>query len=269
MRRGSAKSFSTISIIFLIFSAFFNLASYTFDQVIIHNEEKIREIKRILEIKKTNLYNLNSSLNLSQDLAYDFGHEANKFLSILDFDTRAYGLFNNEETFRDNFKLDLKKLDATKYSKSYQNKIIKNLNLYNQRIDNLYEVFDTYFTYGITKELLKDKEEYKNFIYKKYSKIPEELIKEYFEKDTDRYESYSKFYDKISSLFDVSGDLREIYIFLQENFSSSYVEYFNSLEKFSSDQNKTNYYILLSIVSQILGLTFLLLLFRNLINEII
>ena len=95
------------------------------------------------------------------------------------------------------------------------------------------------------------------------------MIKEYFEKDTDRYESYSKFYDKISSLFDVSGDLREIYIFLQENFSSSYVEYFDSLEKFSSDQNKTNYYILLSIVSQILGLTFLLLLFRNLINEII
>lgn len=269
MRRGSAKSFSTISIIFLIFSAFFNLASYTFDQVIIHNEEKIREIRRILEMKKSNLYNLNSSLNLSQDLAYDFGYEANIFLSILDFDTRAYDLFNKEETFLDNFKLDLKEIDAKKYSKSYQDKIIKNLNLYNQRIDNLYEVFDTYFTFGITKELLKNTEEYQNFINKKYSKIPEELIKEYFEKDTDRYKSYSKFYEKIGNLFDVSADLREISIFLQENFSNKYVEYFDSLEKFSTDQNKTNYYILLSIASQILGLTFLLLLFRNLINEII
>ena len=45
MRRGSAKSFSIINIIFLILSALFNLASYTFDQVIIHNEEKIRELK--------------------------------------------------------------------------------------------------------------------------------------------------------------------------------------------------------------------------------
>ena len=56
--------------------------------------------------------------------------------------------------------------------------------------------------------------------------------------------AYSKFYEKITSLDDASGDLREIYIFLQENFSISYVEYFDSLEKFSSDQNKTNYYIL-------------------------
>ena len=136
----------------------------------------------------------------------------------MEFNTKAYGLFNNEETFRDNFKLDLKKLDATKYSKSYLNKIIKNLNLSNQRIDNLYEIFDTYFTYGITKELLEDKEEYKNFINKKYSKISEELIKEYFEKDTDRYKAYSKFYEKITSLDDASGDLREIYIFFKKIF---------------------------------------------------
>jgi valyl-tRNA synthetase len=74
-------------------------------------------------------------------------------------------------------------------------------------------------------------------------------------------------YDIILTLTESSNDIQEIYSFLQENFTNKYVEYYDSLERYSSNQNTKNYYILFSIVSQILGLTFLLLLFRNLINE--
>ena len=73
--------------------------------------------------------------------------------------------------------------------------------------------------------------------------------------------------DNIDVTRTYTNDIQEIYSFLQENFTNKYVEYYNSLERYSSNQNTKNYYILFSIVSQILGLTFLLLLFRNLINE--
>jgi hypothetical protein len=267
MRRGSAQSFSKLSVIFLLLSAFFNLTSYTFDQIIIHNEDKTRHLKQSLEIKRSDLYNLNTSLNVAQDLSYEIGFEANKFLSLISFDAKAYGAFINEEIFVDNLILNIEALDTDSLSKTYKNKLIKNINLYNLRVDNLYKVFETYFSTGHTKKLIEDKEEYSNFVNKKYKKIPIKFTEDYFKEETDRYQMYSKIYDIIVTLTDSSNDIREIYSFLQENFTNKYVEYYDSLERYSSNQNTKNYYILFSIVSQILGLTFLLLLFRNLINE--
>ena len=128
MRRGSAQSFSKLSVIFLLLSAFFNLTSYTFDQIIIHNEDKTRHLKQSLEIKRSDLYNLNTSLNVAQDLSYEIGFEANKFLSLISFDAKANGAFINEEIFVDNLILNIEALDTDTLSKTYKNKLIKNIN---------------------------------------------------------------------------------------------------------------------------------------------
>jgi len=97
--------------------------------------------------------------------------------------------------------------------------------------------------------------------------IPENYKEDYFKEGADKYQYYQEIYYYIRDFKRKGRDIDELSLELQKNFSNKYADYFYSLEEFSSDQNNTNYFILLSIFSQILGLTFLLLLFRNLIYE--
>ena len=99
MRRGKAKKFSYLSIIFLLFAGFFNLVSYTFDQIIVQYEDKIRNLDRDLRIDRNNLNNLSSSINFLQDLSYEMDYETNKLLTLLGFNAKAYATFKNEDTF--------------------------------------------------------------------------------------------------------------------------------------------------------------------------
>ena len=79
------------------------------------------------------------------------------------------------------------------------------------------------------------------------------------------YEIYSEIYEKISKL----REHRYSYDYLLSNAENKYVtkfsNFFNFVDTYAEQQNKINYYILLSIISQILGILFILLLFKNII----
>jgi len=267
MRRGTAKKFSFSSMVFLLLAAIFNLISYTFDQIIVQDEDHIRNLSRNLQIDRNNLNNLNSSINFLQDLAYDIDYETNKLLTSIAFNAKAYATFNNEKLFEGSLILDLDNLDKDRLSKLYKQKLVENIEQTNLRIENLYRVFKSNFSAGLSYDLIKDTEIFKVIENQEISKIPNNLKKDYFKQGADRYLYYTEIYNYIAKFKDVGSDLEDLGLNLQKNFSNNYVDYFTSLEKFSSDQNNTNYYILLSIFSQILGLTFLLFLFRNLIYE--
>lgn len=267
MRRGRARNFSILSITFLILAAFFNLVSYAFDQIIVQDEDKIRKLQRSLQIDRNNLNNLGSSINFLQDLSYEIDYESNKLLSLLGFNAKAYATFKNEDIFEDSLVLNISKIDNERLSNVYKEKLKENIDQTNLRIDNLYKVFEYNFSSGLGYDLIKETDVFKSIELRKISKIPESYKEDYFKKETDRYKLYSEIYKYISELTSFAEDLGDLGLSLQENFSNNYVDYYNSLDEFSSDQNNTNYFILFSIFSQILGLTFLLLLFRYLINE--
>ena len=248
-------------------AAFFNLVSYSLDQIIVQDEDKLRKLQRNLQLDRNNLNNLGSSINFLQDLSYEIDYESNKLLSLVGFNAKAFATFKNEDMFDDNLILDVSKIDNDRLSGVYKEKLIENIDQTNLRIDNLYKVFNFNFSSGLGYELIKDTDVFKTVELKKISKIPENYKEDYFKEGTDRYKFYSEIYNYISNLTTFAEDLGDLGLSLQENFSNEYVDYYNSLDQFSSDQNNTNYFILFSIFSQILGLTFLLLLFRNLINE--
>ena len=267
MRRKIGKKISTFSIIYLMLAGVFNLISYGFDQIIVQYEDRIRNLDRNLQIDRNNLINLNSSINLLQDLGYEIDYESNKLLSLLGFNVNAYATFKNKDIFEKNFIFGADKVDTIKLTKLYKEKLIENIDQANLRIKNLYKVFESNFSSGLSYELMKDKTIFLEMKNRLMPTIPENYKEDYFKEGADKYQYYQEIYYYIRDFKRKGRDIDKLSLELQKNFSNKYADYFYSLEEFSSDQNNTNYFILLSIFSQILGLTFLLLLFRNLIYE--
>ena len=92
MRRSS--TINKYIIIFLILSGFFNLLSYSLDQLVVQQEDKIRDLARELQFERTKLESLTYSLNTLQDLRYTTSRSAQNFFSSLDFNSKVAQIFN-------------------------------------------------------------------------------------------------------------------------------------------------------------------------------
>ena len=54
----------------------------------------------------------------------------------------------------------------------------------------------------------------------------------------------------------------------QDKYVKNFSNFYNLIDDYAEQQNKINYYILLSIMSQILGILFILLLFKSIIFKL-
>ena len=63
------------------------------------------------------------------------------------------------------------------------------------------------------------------------------------------------------------GTRREFIEKIDKIYIKTFIQYLNVSDVYADIKNKNNFFILLSIASQILGITFLLLLFRSLVSE--
>ena len=86
-------------------------------------------------------------------------------------------------------------------------------------------------------------------------------------RDDRNYEIYSQLKNKISD-FNAYEATFDFYLNTAENkYVTNFSDFFNFVDKYAEQQNKINYYILLSIISQILGILFILLLFKSILNK--
>ena len=84
--------------------------------------------------------------------------------------------------------------------------------------------------------------------------------------NNENYRIYSEVYNKITRY----GDIQYLSLYYlrvyEEEYINTFSNFFKTLDEYAEQKNKINYYILLSIISQILSLLFLLILFRSLIK---
>ncbi len=261
-------------IILVILSGIFNLLSYSFDQLVVQAELTNRNLERQLVSQRIELETLSYEITTLNDLSFDVINSANYFYKHLP--TNLYGslsfLGENPKS-----KLKWEKF----YKKELQNKIGNNFII---KLDELIAYFNnkTDDIDNIFKSIYPDPVIYKNILGENYSikdiKIERNLLKKfdpYFEedqkklneKDNVNFEIYSTIYKKITEFRNLEY---EFYRYLQKS-EGEYVEKFGSflnfVDKYAQVQNKINYFILLSIISQIFGILFILLLFKSLISN--
>ena len=92
MRRSPIVNRATI--IFLILSGMFNLLSYSLDQMVVQQEDNIREVTREMNLQKTELNTLRQSLNTLEDLTYSTDRSLQNLLNNLDNISRFVQFFN-------------------------------------------------------------------------------------------------------------------------------------------------------------------------------
>ncbi len=263
MRRIKKPSFKII--ILVILSGIFNLLSYSFDQLVIQSELKNRELERELTSSRIDLETLSYEISTLNDLSNDINKSSFYF-----FKHTSINMFNS------GFFLTDPKLQEVKPNNIFKDNISKKIGMtylenlnemildFNNKVDEIETVSNSIFPNATYLSPLKN------------IKISEKLINDFIpaqvEDDTEQkkidqknYEIYSDIYDKITKL----REHRYVYDFIlikaEDKYITKFSNFFNFVDTYAEQQNKINYYILLSIISQILGILFILLLFKNII----
>lgn len=282
MRRKILKNKSII--ISLVIVATFTFLSFFFDQLVVQQENNIRKKNTEISNKKIelsqNLFLLNSIFNISKDLSYstrlrkttlddaysrrslfsnpeDYGNSKDEILlsgvagfqKHLEYHDEIYlTVLNNHNKKTDTVKFYL---DNFKKNKVY----LKAIEMSKWNLNYLLEDLDKYY---ITED------EFEKFRQLRKTKIDWDL---FVTNNDPHYNFYSKIRDKLHDLGYLADTLyaaSEDVIILHIN---GIKDYENSLINFSKVKNKKNFYILLSILFQILALTSLMFLFKIIINQ--
>ena len=272
MRRGKL---SNKSIFFIIMAGFFTLGSYFLDQQVIQKEDKIRD--QLLSIEK--LYQKISQENtnwvsttLLSDRVMFKSHQASSFSTI---NYKIHLLIDNQDKFIDSFDEDkIKKsvraslylqyvdmrdsfislkntVNTMNFSQSnYDNTAVRN------KVINLFTWEDTFF--------IKNEEKYfNNETLKKVSSNSLTLDnKDNFIRSL--YEETIKLNEIFFSNIQVLDELSDFYFEKEELLT---VNYDSLILEQGKIKIQKNYFILSSILFQILSLLSFLLLFRNFINS--
>ena len=159
MRRSSA--INKYIIIFLILSGFFNLLSYSLDQLVVQQEDKIRDLTRELQFERTKLESLTYSLNTLEDLRYPTSRSAQNFFPSLDFNSKVAQIFNPYSSTK-SVKEKYSKQNVIKLNEIYKVKLHELVDKVNKTIDETEKIFTTNFSSGVAHELVKDDIAYKN-----------------------------------------------------------------------------------------------------------
>ena len=286
MRREQQKNNKLIIIIVL--AGISTLLSFFFDQRVIQTEDKIRELEVKLNDKRFNITNLQSTINSTNELSYNILKSINYFKNRIDLFYHYNQILNvqvfgtkDEKTdyFKDIEKDKLLKLkaefkkNAEDTLKSYDFKIDEITILNNQILKNKFvqEIVNNNDGYEIMKgdfSNYKAKDKIKKFPFDKYLPDKElfEMSEEEFQNQDD-YKVYSEIRDPMSEIDDIEDEYWDLLQGLNIKYNNYYIFFSEELEYYGTQKNKNNLYILLSIFFQILSLTILLILFKEMINQ--
>ena len=260
MRR--ARIISKKIIILVILSGFFNLLSYSFDQLVIQSELKNRELERKLISSRIELETLSYEISTLTDLSFDIFKSSNYFFSHLD--ANIYGpqlLFNHERV--------IEILGEDKSNKIGNKLLIKfqeYISDFNIKIDEIDKIFKSIFPLSTTVFPILDLKIDENIL-DKFNPYETDDEKEQKKRDDENYLIYSKIWEVLYE-FDSYEFHFDYYLNIAESkYVKNFSNFFNFVDEFAEQQNKINYFILLSIISQILGILFILLLFKSIINQ--
>ncbi len=270
MRRSSA--INKYIIIFLILSGFFNLLSYSLDQLVVQQEDKIRDLTRELQFERTKLESLTYSLNTLADLRYTTSRSAQNFFASLDFNSKVAQIFNPYSSTK-SVKEKYSKQNVIKLNEIYKVKLHELVDKVNKTIDETEKIFTTNFSSGIAYEFVKDDIAYKNLSEFRKIKISKNIFEEFnFNKEVNdsninkNYAIYNQFYDALNDIHLSERDIEELLKKIQPYYINIFAAYFDYLDFYAEQKNRKNFYILSSIIAQILGITFFLLLFRSILK---
>ena len=291
MRRGVKDK---ISIILIIIIGIFTIFSYVFDQMVIRKEDDLRINQIKFENINTKLSRLNS---ISNQLYSTYETTLRKNINLKRYKNywlKSILLITNYDDITPNLK-DKEIISTFNYDPEYLEDLIKSRNIehfreiiyainsHTEKLYNIYswniDFFPQYLDEGIYNgpeiEFTKTFEENKIIFYEKdfqnYVDVvvsnnkKEEAIKNYQIKNWIDLNKYSSLLMK--KLDDLSFSTLDDSYLIDDIILKNEKLRFQVMEDLKRISSKKNYFILASIISQIISLLFLLILFRNLIKN--
>ena len=274
MRRGKLN---TISIKLVVLIAFFTLISFVFDQLVIQTENKIRDVDFEYERNFNEYLRTKSVLFNVNDLVYRTRVKGENFIDRAEILEKAiYNIkFNKvyfENNFNDIFDSDLNQNLQTIFINRYKS-------MYLEIFEESSDLFK--LARGLPIRAMKEK-----IFLDENQKVVDSMwgLEKVLNSNIEFYDTY-KFYEKkeintFDDYLDLRANLREflnyysncsVHLIQINDIYGKYYNYFAAksyeyLDKLNKNQNLKNFYILLSVLAQILSLFFLLLLFKTLLN---
>ncbi len=270
------------SVILIFIIAIFTLSSYSFDQMVIRSEDKLRNYQIKLENLNVEIESFNSIISELISLSdlslneYTNLKRANKYWlkSIIINTDHDKSFLLKEKNFKKSFDKINIDLAYQRYSEHiYQiyaaNNDIKNkyedIYWWNKKFfrNEIFEIKPQDVLFGLIKEL--NNKEYDFYLNIALPDTKDEILKNI--KLDDWYDLYKFAHTFINEL-----TRYHTYIEMDQNKIEKYLDRSeitreNIIEKISKASTNKNYYILASIISQIFSLLFLLILFRLLIKS--
>ena len=274
MRRGKLNN---ISIKLVVLIAFFTLTSFVFDQLVIQTENKIRDVDFEYERNFNEYLRTKSVLFNVNDLVYRTRVKGENFIDRAEILEKAiYNIkFNKvyfENNFNDIFDSDLNQNLQTIFINRYKS-------MYLEIFEESSDLFK--LARGLPIRAMKEK-----IFLDENQKVVDSMwgLEKVLNSNIEFYDTY-KFYEKkeintFDDYLDLRANLREflnyysnssVHLIQINDIYGKYYNYFAAksyeyLDKLNKNQNLKNFYILLSVLAQILSLFFLLLLFKTLLN---
>jgi len=284
MRREQKKNYRLIIIIIL--AGVCTLLSFFFDQRVIQTEDKIRTLEVKLNDRRVNISNLLLTINSSNELSYNIVKSINYYMSRIDYfyqynqllNTQVFGTKDEQVKFFKNIdkekifnlKSEFKK-NAENILKSYDYKLdeIKVLNNQIKKNKFVQEILSNNDGYEIMKgdfNNYKALNKIKDFPFDKYLSDKELFsmnAKEF--KNQEDYKIYSQIRDPMTEVKKIENEYWDLLQRLNIKYNNLFAFFSEELENYGKQKNKNNLYILLSIFFQILSLTILLFLFKEML----
>ena len=290
MRRGNL---SNINLFLIVVVAIFTLISYLTDQLVIRNEDNLRDLNIKYNNTKVRLEHLNSTSESLGSMAMRGQGIVDSYLVKRHIWIKTLILTENDKKYAEFFKK--RKLNYKRDLKFNLIDDYRGVLLGVQSIRNEFQHTMAWLEDSIQKDVEKKVEENsKWFDLFYFDKVFESNIDEFFFKDDELYydanilsalkEDHENLVNKLEHKQWV--DLNRYTILCLEKFYKDirhlddfYYKYFEKLIEEQDDilettfnkrrkiSNKKNRYILISILTQILALLFLLFLFRNMIKD--
>ena len=274
MRRGKLNN---ISIKLVVLIAFFTLTSFVFDQLVIQTENKIRDVDFEYERNFNEYLRTKSVLFNVNDLVYRTRVKGENFIDRAEILEKAiYNIkFNKvyfENNFNDIFDSDLNQNLQTIFINRYKS-------MYLEIFEESSDLFK--LARGLPIRAMKEK-----IFLDENRKVVDSMwgLEKVLNSNIEFYDTY-KFYEKkeivtFDDYLDLRSNLREflnyysnssVHLIQINDIYGRYYTYFAEksfeyLDKLNKNQNLKNFYILLSVLAQILSLFFLLVLFKTLLN---
>ena len=285
MRRGI--KFSKKAYLVLGLTAFFNLSSIVFDQLVVQHQDKIRVFDSKINNHKLEINSLLYAHKVFDELNFKVHFSAEKMIGEINYLVKSINYFNS------NLPKKISNVEVEKIKKIY---IEKTKNLAKNFKITLYETKRIFYKIledpTLIKFLNQDRQFDSKFLpnenitkLKKYfdgkswagyyfdEKIVDEFLSKYnfsAKTEEDQLSNFPIYKDFYNEIYDYNRQKNDFYYLSQDfrgEFNKSFSTHTIMLEDYNNLQNIKNYLILTSILFQIIGLVFLMILFRVLILE--